>query len=130
MDEGFAAEQASEYTGTYFSALAGSTDTGLTAEEVLLQSRQVNMQARNLFFKCQPENSWLEVLLQSRQVSMQAHTSLQVSEDLRFEVLLQSRRASMQARTSLHWQGQQTQGSQQGRFYCKADRCMQARNSL
>jgi len=166
-----------KYAGTYFSSLAGSTDrvhsrgdftakqTGVCRYVLLFKCQTEDLRLEGLLqpdrqvcryvilFKCQPEDLWLEGLLQNRQVSMQARTYLhwqgqqtqgsqqgrfyckagrQVCrhvllfkcqpEDLRQEGLLQNRQVSMQTRTSLHWQGQHTQGSQQGRFYCKADR--------
>jgi len=65
---GFTAKQTGKYANTYFPSLAGSTHTGLTAGEILLQSRQVNMQAHNFLFKCQTEDLQLEISLQSGRI--------------------------------------------------------------
>jgi len=47
MDEGFAAEQASEYTGTYFSSLAGSTDRAYSRGGFTAKQAHTSLQVSN-----------------------------------------------------------------------------------
>jgi len=100
---GFTAKQTGKYADTYFPSLAGSTHTGLTAGEILLQSRQVNMQAHNFLFRFQTEDLRLDGSLQSRQVSIQAHNLFFKcqTENLQLEISLQSGRIHS-LRVSLH----------------------------